>query len=166
MSPSSFLCRPFVGTFENAQCRKVKYMQPVWLYIHSGRQFDATFETPTEGKSGLQVVEGPAFQKHSTLWVFSALAVPGSAFVCHDLPHHRLPQTATDWLKCFCIYRLKCSKAVSGVDGMGLGWKSLKAPLLWAPLCGANDSTVTILGTEPRHWHAVCSGVVRVGEPD
>ena len=26
----------------------------------------------------------------------------------------RLPHTATDWPKCFCIYRLKCSKALSG----------------------------------------------------
>ena len=26
----------------------------------------------------------------------------------------RLPYTATDWPKCFCIYRLKCSKTISG----------------------------------------------------
>ena len=26
--------------------------------------------------------------------------------------------TVTDWLKCFCIYRLKCSKAIGGT-GMG-----------------------------------------------
>ena len=35
---------------------------------------------------------------------------------------HRLPQNATDWLKCFCIYGLKCSKALSGWvgwDGIG-----------------------------------------------
>ena len=31
--------------------------------------------------------------------------------------YHRLPHTAADWLKCFCIYRLKCSKATSR-----LGW--------------------------------------------
>ena len=27
-----------------------------------------------------------------------------------------LTHTATDWLKCFCIYRLKCSKAISEID--------------------------------------------------
>ena len=45
-------------------------------------------------------------------WLY--LVVPGSALVCHDLSFHRMPHTATDWPKCFCIYRLKCSKAVSG----------------------------------------------------
>ena len=63
--------------------------------------------------------DGP-FQ-HCT-WLYLALsncarlylAVPGSALVCHDLPFHRLPPTSTDWPKCFCIYRLKCSKATSG----------------------------------------------------
>ena len=52
------------------------------------------------------------------------LAVPGSALVCHDLPFHRLPHTATGWPKCFCIYRVKCSKAMSW-DGMGWGWDRL-----------------------------------------
>ena len=107
-------------------------MQPVWLNIHSGRQFDATFETHIEGKSGLQVVEAPAFKKHSTLWVLSALylAVPSSAMIYLTIDCHRV--------KCFCIYRLKCSKALSGwMDGMGLVWKSLKAPLLWALHCSA-----------------------------
>ena len=50
--------------------------------------------------------------QHCT-WVYLALpdctrlylAVPDSALVCHDLPFHRLPHTATDWLKCFRIYR-------------------------------------------------------------
>ena len=41
-------------------------------------------------------------------------AVPGFALVFHDLPCHRLPHTATDWPKCFCIYRLKCSTDISG----------------------------------------------------
>ena len=45
------------------------------------------------------------------------LAVPSSAMVSHDLPFHRLPHTANDWPKCFCIYRLKCSKAIRGWDG-------------------------------------------------
>ena len=32
------------------------------------------------------------------------------------MPFHRLPRTATaDWPKCFCIYRLKCSKGISPV---------------------------------------------------
>ena len=33
---------------------------------------------------------------------------------------HLAPHTATDWPKCFCIYRLKCSNAISlfGWDGM------------------------------------------------
>ena len=36
------------------------------------------------------------------------MTVPGH--VCHHQPYHchRLPQTATDWLKCFCNYRNKC----------------------------------------------------------
>ena len=40
--------------------------------------------------------------------------------------------------RCVCIYRLKCSKAISG--WMGWVWKSLEAPLLRlrAPLCGPN----------------------------
>ena len=75
------------------------------------------------------ILESPAFRKYCTWWVFSALylavpgftwlcpAVPGSALVCHDLPFHRMPHTATDWPKCFCIYRLKCSKAISGWTG-------------------------------------------------
>ena len=28
---------------------------------------------------------------------------------------HVAPHTATDWPKCFCLYRLKCSKAISGM---------------------------------------------------
>ena len=41
-----------------------------------------------------------------------------------DLPWSTLlPHTATDWPKCFCIYRLKCSKAtISGwLDGQIVG---------------------------------------------
>ena len=45
-------------------------------------------------------------------WQPSGLLVPHTATDCH------IP--ATDWLKYFCIYRLKCSKAISGI-GMGLG---------------------------------------------
>ena len=85
------------------------------------------------------ILRAPAVQKYNTWWVFSALylalpgctwlylalpdfarlylAVPGSALVCHDLPFQRLPRTATDWPNCFSIYRLKCSKDISGWDG-------------------------------------------------
>ena len=43
-----------------------------------------------------------------------------SAKICHDLLYHWLPHIATDWLKCFCLYRLKWSKAISGLDWAGL----------------------------------------------
>ena len=43
-----------------------------------------------------------------------------SAYICHYILDHRLPHTATDWLKCFCKYRLKCSKAISGWVVMGM----------------------------------------------
>ena len=92
------------------------------------------------------ILKAPAFQKYSTLWVFSALylavhgftwlcpAIPGCTLVCHDLPFHRMPHSATDWPKCFCIYRLKCSKALSGwLDGRLGGWKSPGDPILRAP---------------------------------
>ena len=38
--------------------------------------------------------------------------------------YHRLPHIATDWLKCFCIYRLKCSsyKWMDGWMCKGVGW--------------------------------------------
>ena len=39
-----FPCRQFEETFENAQRREVKHMQPMWLCIFSGRQFEETFE--------------------------------------------------------------------------------------------------------------------------
>ena len=39
-----FSCRRFEDTFENAQWRKVKQMQPMWLCILSSRQFEGTFE--------------------------------------------------------------------------------------------------------------------------
>ena len=39
-------------------------------------------------------------------------------------------QTVTDWLNCFCVYRVKCSKALiyrlkfsKAISGLGLGWK-------------------------------------------
>ena len=67
------------------------------------------------------ILEAPDFRKYGTWWVFSVLypAVPGciwlylalprSAMILPylTLPYHRLSHTATDRLKCFCIYRLK-----------------------------------------------------------
>ena len=37
-----FSCRWFEETFDNTQCRRIKKMQPVWLRILSGRQFEET----------------------------------------------------------------------------------------------------------------------------
>ena len=46
---------------------------------------------------------------------------------------YRLPQTATNWLEFFCLYRLICSKV-----GLGVGLDGpMNAPLLRAPLCFA-----------------------------
>ena len=36
--------RPFEDSFENTQWRKVKQMQPMWLYILSSRTFEDSFE--------------------------------------------------------------------------------------------------------------------------
>ena len=64
-------------------------------------------------------------------------------------------------LKCFCIYRLKCSKAISGWVWMvgwmdGWVWKSLKAPLLRALLCGANQDSWRVL----RSWTLIFLDVI------
>ena len=84
------------------------------------------------------------------------LAVPGSALVCHDLPFHRMPHSANDSPKCFCIYRLKCSKAIIGI-WIGLDGP-LKAPLIWAPLCGTNKKNILSadLLQEKRIWCIQC----------
>ena len=68
------------------------------------------------------ILESPAFRKYCTWWVFSALylAVPGFSWLYLALPRCAmiyLSHTATVWLKCFGIYRLKCSKALSGGVG-------------------------------------------------
>ena len=47
----------------------------------------------------------------------------------------RLPHTATDWPKCSCIYRLKCSKATSG---WLVGW--LSDCTYSKSTCGANNN--------------------------
>ena len=57
------------------------------------------------------------------------------------------------------IERLKCSKAISGLgwDGMD-GWdgrKSLKALILRAPLCGANNSDISYLQAKNREKYTV-----------
>ena len=67
------------------------------------------------------ILEAPAFQKYRTQWVF--LALPGCAWLFLGF-------------KCF-------SKAINGTEWDG--WKSLNALLLWAPLCGANNVTVSPL---------------------
>ena len=41
-----------------------------------------------------------------------------------EISENRLPHTATDWLTCFCICRIKWPKA------LGYRWKSLLAHLL------------------------------------
>ena len=38
------LSRLFEDTFEDAQCWKVKQMQPMWICLFSGRPFEDTFE--------------------------------------------------------------------------------------------------------------------------
>ena len=40
----------------------------------------------------------------------------------------RLPQTATDWLKCYFIYRLKCSKAICGMGLVEIGMSVCHLP--------------------------------------
>ena len=85
--------------------------------------------------------------KYSTWWVFSALYLAVRccnwlylAVRCCNWLYLALPRSVMIYLNtdyhCFCMYRLKWSKAKSG---LGMGWKSLKAPLQWAPLFGANN---------------------------
>ena len=45
-----FSGRQFKGTFENAQWRKVKQMQPMWLCLFWGRRFEETFKNAQWGK--------------------------------------------------------------------------------------------------------------------
>ena len=42
-------CQLFENTFENAQWRKVKQMQPVWFWVLTGVQFDETFKNAQWG---------------------------------------------------------------------------------------------------------------------
>ena len=66
------------------------------------------------------ILETPAFQntahdgsfQHRT-WLY--LTEPGCARLCLGRPWFTLQHTATNWHKCFCIYRLKCLKSVSGI---------------------------------------------------
>ena len=60
-------------------------------------------------------------------WLYLTVpAITGCTLVCHDIPFHRMPHTATDLPKCFCIYRLKCSEA-----GRMVGY--MITPILRAP---------------------------------
>ena len=56
-----------------------------------------------------------------------------------------LPQNATDWLKCYCIFRLKCSKAK--VDGM-VWIGSVNTPKLRA-LCRKAETRLTFSQSTP-----------------
>ena len=62
---------------------------------------------------------------------------------CFGLPWSTLICLGLLALSQITIERLKCSKAISGIGyGYGMGWdgrKSLKALILRAPLCGANN---------------------------
>merc|ERR1712181_62117 len=77
-----------------------------------------------------------------------SLGLPWSALVCLGLSWSVLVCLGLSWSALVClgllglfpitIERLKCSKAISG-----MGWdgrKSLKALILRAPLCGANNT--------------------------
>ena len=55
----------------------------------------------------------------------------------------RLPKTATDWLRSLLLYRLRSLEPFSGLDGMdgmGMGQKSLYALILRAPICVPNKA--------------------------
>ena len=77
-----------------------------------------------------------------------------SSQICHDLLYHRLPHTATDWPKCFCIYRLKGSKAISEWVWDGIEWKSLKAPGNLAMVVALANKKTTQLGERVRQEEA------------
>ena len=108
---------------------------------------------------------------------FGLLRLPWSALVCLGLSWSVLVCFGLPWSTLIClgllglfqitIERLECSKAISGLGmGMGwdrIGWKSLLALILRAPLCGANKgigdagSTADII----MLWSAiVCLGLL------
>ena len=65
---------------------------------------------------------------------FGNFGLPRSTLICLGLHEPSL----------ITIERLKCLKAISGwMDGMG--WKSLKALILRAPLCSANNKELLTL---------------------
>ena len=51
-----------------------------------------------------------------------------------------MPHTATDWPKCFCIYRLKCSKAISG-------WLEMSDCTYSKSTCGAKNGITDACST-------------------
>ena len=61
-------------------------------------------------------------------WLY--LAVPGCTCLCLGLPWSTFPQTATDWPKCFCIYRLKCKVKRGGREGGRVGGRVMSEELL------------------------------------
>merc|ERR1712181_115745 len=80
------------------------------------------------------------------------LGLPWSALVCLGLPWSTLICLGLLGLFQITIERLKCSKAISGWDWVGLGWKSLKALILRAPLCGANNVVWTFKVNIPIYF--------------
>ena len=89
------------------------------------------------------ILEAPDFRKYGTWWVFSVLypAVSGCTWLCLGLPwsYLTLPYLTTD---CHILPLTGLNASVYTDLNGWVGWKSLlvllKAPLLWAPLCGAN----------------------------
>ena len=51
-----YSCSHFEETFENAQWRKIKQMQPMRLCLFSGRQFEDTFENAQNPKKTIDNV--------------------------------------------------------------------------------------------------------------
>ena len=84
---------------------------------HFGNTFITLFWDPFWGLSVLYLISLKSLTSFENIahdGTFST--VPGCTWLCLGLPCSNLPQTATDWLKLFCIYRLKCSKAISGTE--------------------------------------------------
>ena len=102
------------------------------------KYFYATNGATSTGASstGISSIEATSTGVNSTF--VTSTGATSTALVFHDLPFHRLPHTATDWLKCFCIYRLKWPKAVSGWDGI---WMEISVSTSSeSTFCAANNN--------------------------
>ena len=68
-------------------------------------------------------------------WIWLYLALPCCTWLYLGMPWFILPQTATDWLKCFCIYKLKCSKVkmVQVKQPKSTEWSQMSR--LWREFC-------------------------------